>query len=285
MKKCRVTLPRQVLSVLEEPFFQPLPDGETPIPWVWQKGRDPLVLVLGGNAAGKSFFRRRMSHYLAQQKGHNQIDRFVHLSMGSRTGAEGDQRGFERVGLYGSERDQSTGTLSVRSLTSQLAEVLNKPKRQPLLKWQAMRTVLFWDEPDLGLSKGAALGMGETLRSWIAQRPPHVRMVFVATHSPEIVQALWALRPHYLFLGDMRGPPDIRSWLESQKNPTRVLPDQLIRRAIARRELLSRALQIWNLQYANRYKSLREIEEVYLDWMGIQRGLEAEVIDEVVDHA
>lgn len=280
MRKMRVTLPRQVQSVLEEPFFQALPDGEVPIPWVWSLGRDPLVLVLGGNAAGKSFFRRRMAHYLAQQMGHNQIDRFVHLSMGGRTGAEGDQRGFERVGLYGSERDQSTGTLSMRSLTSQLAEVLNKDKKQPLTKWQDMRTALFWDEPDLGLSKGAALGMGETLRTWISQRPPHVRMVFVATHSPEIVRSLWPLRPHYLFLGDLQGPADIKAWLDSQENPPRVLPDQLIKRAVERRRLLSVASQIWNIDYANRYRNPREIEEVYLDWMGIQRELESEQEDE-----
>lgn len=275
MNKLRVTVPRQVLSVLEEPFFQPLPSGEIPIPWVWQKGRDPVVLVLGGNAAGKSFFRRRLAHFMAQQQGHNQIDRFVHLSMGARTGAEGDQSGFERIGTYGSERDQSTGTLSMRSLTSQLAEVINKSKKQPLLKWQDMRTVLFWDEPDLGLSKGAALGMGETLRTWITQRPPHVRMVFVATHSPEIVQSLWPMRPHYLFLGDLQGPADIRAWLASQVNPPRVSPDQVIRRAIERRALLTQAFQVWNVKYAGRYLNPREIEEVYLDWMGIQ-----EVMDE-----
>ncbi len=269
-RKSPITLAKQVQDVLAEPFFQPLPDGEIPIPYIWSdNGQSNVVLVLGGNAAGKSFFRRRLASYLARQNHETKVDRFIHLSMGARTGAEGDQRGFSRMVQYGSEREQSTGTLSVRSLTSQLAEVLNKPKGIANYKWQNSRTALFWDEPDVGLSKAATMGMGEMLKKWIFERPPHIRMVFVATHSPEIVRALWPLRPHYLLLGDLRGPPDIRSWLDSQEKPTRIMPDAVIRQAVLRRDLLNRAFVIWNAQ--GQPEAQRDIEEIYLDWMGIQR--------------
>lgn len=73
--------------------------------------------------------------------------------------------------------------------------------------------MIFWDEPDLGLSDNSAAGVGMAIRDFAAAMPEHTVAAIVVTHSRALVQQLAQLNPHYLYLGDGNVPETINDWL------------------------------------------------------------------------
>ncbi|OHD23654.1 MAG: hypothetical protein A2Y38_23435 [Spirochaetes bacterium GWB1_59_5] len=218
--------------------------GEPAIPFVWDQG-DPaskLVLVLGENAGGKSFFRRiireltRIARVNDMGKhipaGPFPVAEMVHLSMEGRTGG-----GFASSCVYGTEGWLSTGANSAHTIT----------KGIETLQGRGHRTVAYWDEPDIGMSNGCAAGAGVTLRTFVESPSLLVQAIFVTTHS---VPLAWQLttglthKPHYVYLGSMTPPATLADWFVAQQSPVPVSPEALHetgnRRFLRIRDILNR---------------------------------------------
>ena len=233
-------------ETLDRAVFHPLPKddpeypGETPIPWLYQPGDCRLVLVLGENAGGKSFFRRVLqfiTHW--GRKGHgwgdNDIPRgpfpvreLIHISMEGRT-AGGIVSGF----VYGTEKWRSTGENSANTVRTGITTA----------EGRGHTSIMYWDEPDIGMSAGTAAGAGQTIRDFVREANPLVQMICVTSHSPALVQQLRDLNPHYIYLGDANGPATLDDWFEYQVNPRPVTPDEVLETSHHRYRLINRILK------------------------------------------
>lgn len=210
--------------VLGLDYFHPsdLIDGEIAIPAIYVPGKSKLVLVLGENAGGKSFFRRLV--HLACHPGRNDgydkikngpfsVQEVIHISMQGRTSG-----GVTGSFIYGTEQWQSTGENSTNTVRMGI-----KTARE-----RSHTTVLYWDEPDIGMSAGSAAGAGVSIREFIQAQSPLVQAVFVTSHSPALIQQFRDLDPHYLYLGNAEGPATLDEWFVSQMNPIPVQPEELM---------------------------------------------------------
>ena len=202
-----------VERVLECAYFH----GQRPaIPYVWVPGSKdtPLVVVLGENASGKSFFRRVATEVVRT----NKIEA-ISISMEGRK-----SMGVMGVFVYGSEEWEATGVNSIRTVITGISTC----------KGRATPHVVVWDEPDLGCSEDAAASVGAALAAFAREPGIHTKAMVVITHRKALVERLAALTPapHYLFLGSVNGPPTLAAWLV---RPPVVRPLEEIQKAGHRR--------------------------------------------------
>lgn len=182
--------------VLDLDYFVPNDKGVTPIVHHRIKGQDPLVVVTGDNASGKSFIRRLVSAIARK----NSVES-IHISMEGRSGA--DMTGGMRAFVYGSEEWRSTGENSANTVITGIRTCQGREKPH----------VMFWDEPDLGLSDSWAAGVGVSIRKFAEDAPKHTKAIFVVTHSKPLVAQLIPFDPHFLYLGE-DPPKSLTDWLE-----------------------------------------------------------------------
>jgi hypothetical protein len=222
--------------VLNLPFFCPssLLNGDVAIPAIYRPGTSRMVLVLGENAGGKSFFRRlfRLATHPGRSAGMGQkaipkgpfpVREFIPLSMQDRT-----SNGFLSSMVYGVEESMSTGQCSSRTVTTGVRTV--KERTHP--------TIIWWDEPDIGMSAGVAGGTGVAIKNFAETASSLVQAVFVTSHSVPLVRQLKDLDPHYVYLGDADGPSTLEAWFESQRDPPLVSPDEIQDRARRRHGMI-----------------------------------------------
>ena len=221
-------------------------DGGVAIPYTWTPGDDQsrLVLVLGENAGGKSFFRRivRLAtdygkvrtqwvrpgesvQITEREPGPYPVREVIHLSMQARSGGD-FMHGPMRAMVYGDESYNATGDLSGNLVKTGISTARDRDHD----------IIVYWDEPDIGMSAGAAAGAGLDIGDLLAAPPDHLQAVFITSHSPPLVNALLGgLRPHYLYLGNADGPATPEAWIEGQRagfEPVR--PAELADRSRAR---------------------------------------------------
>jgi hypothetical protein len=181
-------------------YFQ----GDKPaIPYVWRPGRGKLVLVLGSNAGGKSFFRR-----LVKAVTHKSQIECLDPSMEGRT-RTGAEYGIMRALVYGDESWRATGENSAQTVLAGVQTCRGRDNMH----------CIFWDEPDLGLSDDWAAGMGQSIRDFAADPPELTFGIFVVTHSKALIEQLAGVDHHYLHLGSARGPKTVRGWLRQKVKP------------------------------------------------------------------
>lgn len=184
--------------VLSLDYFKPNADGVTPIPYRRIEGQSPLVLFLGENASGKSFARRVVTAIVRD----SDVE-CIHISMQARA-ADPMMGGGVRSFIYGTEEWQSTGENSVGTVLGGIRTCLGRDTSH----------VMFWDEPDIGLSDSWAAGVGVAVRDFVKGVTERTKAVFVVTHSKALVSQLAALDPHVVFFGDDELPEDLRGWME-----------------------------------------------------------------------
>jgi hypothetical protein len=187
-------------EVLTLDYFHPAKNGAIPIPAHFVRGpaETPLVLVVGENASGKSFIRRLVTAVCREVS----IE-CIHTSMEGRGGSYGGLRGF----IYGDESWKSTGVNSVGTVSMGIRTCLAREKSH----------VVFWDEPDLGLSENGAAGVGQAIASYAMSPNPKTVAAVVVTHSKPLVQEiLHQLTPHYLHLGvgPLKAPATLADWIK-----------------------------------------------------------------------
>lgn len=193
---------------LDYEYFCPQEEdgGVTPIPVTSIPGEGLLVLAVGDNASGKSFYRR-----VVQALCHREKIECIHLSMEGR-------RGSNFAGLiYGEEDYNSTGQNSARTVRMSLET--SKKREEP--------HVIFWDEPDFGLSESWSEAMGVKICHGLTHDPsPHLVAAFVVTHSRPLMKPLLDLNPHALIFEESPST-SLREYLArpSPVQPLEVLED------------------------------------------------------------
>lgn len=190
------TLLSEVLSLA---YFHPLPaeeGGETPIPVFHRPGEGSLIVVVGENASGKSFFRRLVKAVCSMCQPRIEC---IDISMEGRGREYGGFRGF----IYGSEEWDSTGVNSTHTVITGIRTCRSRETPH----------TIFWDEPDLGLSENGAAGMGMAIAAYMRSPNPLTLAACVVTHSKPLARELAALNPHYLFVGGGNVPQTLQDWL------------------------------------------------------------------------
>lgn len=208
---------------LELDYFVEDDSGKVPIPWHRRNGEGNVVVVVGENASGKSFLRRILTALCREAK-----VEMMPISMEGRGGEYGGLRGF----IYGDESWQSTGENSSHTVLTGISTC--KSRENP--------HVIFWDEPDLGLSDGWAAGMGIALREFANDTPKTTYGAFVVTHSRALVQELLPANPHYLHLGSKDAPDTLEAWVNRPivARPIEQLKEESHKRFKAIQKILNR---------------------------------------------
>jgi hypothetical protein len=191
-----------VEHVLALSYFYPNEDGVVPIPCRHIKGSGPLVLFLGDNASGKSFARR-----IVTAIARDSAVECIHISMQARAADPGMMGGI-RPFIYGTEEWQSTGENSVGTVLGGIRTCLGRETPH----------VMFWDEPDVGLSDSWAAGVGVAVGDFVRKATDHTKAVFVVTHSKPLVSQLAALDPHVVFFGENQ-PKGLEEWIAETVKP------------------------------------------------------------------
>jgi len=218
-------VPALVNAALSQVWFT----GDKPvIPSVWRKGKTQLCVVVGDNASGKSFFRRVVSAVCSQA---TKKTEYIPISM------EGRRNTAMNIGLsfvYGDESYRATGELSANTVLMGIKTSQGRESRH----------VIFWDEPDLGLSDAWAAGLGKRLAEFAKEPPKHLVAAFVATHNKSLVAQLLDVEPHYLHLGESpeTAPQRLVDWFERPVVPRDIdeLAEQSRRRFKAIQKLFPR---------------------------------------------
>ena len=176
-------------------YFQPNTDGVLPIPVRYVPGTSKLVVAVGTNASGKSFFRR-----IIREVCHKVKIECIHISMESRANiCENPAMCF----VYGSEEYQSTGE---NSTTTVLGAIRTSQAREK-------QHVIFWDEPDLGLSDDWSASMGAEIREFAIKAPELLLGAIVVTHNKALLRELLPVASHFLCFSD-NPTTSLAAWLE-----------------------------------------------------------------------
>jgi len=184
--------------VLGLSYFHPNEEGIVPIPCRHVAGTGKLVLFLGENASGKSFARRVVTAIVREND-----TECIHISMQARA-ADPMMGGGIRSFVYGTEEWQSTGENSVGTVLGGIRTCLGREGPH----------VMFWDEPDIGLSDSWAAGVGVAVRDFVRDATDLTKAVFVVTHSKPLVSQLAELNPYVVFFGDGELPEDLKAWTD-----------------------------------------------------------------------
>jgi len=193
-----LSLVRECLTV---DYFRPW-DGKIAIPASFIPGKGKLLVAVGDNATGKSFFRR-----IVQSVCKRTGIECIHLSMEARRNiAYNPGLAF----VYGSEDYQSTG---VNSANTVLGAIQTSKDREN-------RHVIFWDEPDIGLSDDWSASAGVEIKAFMEAAPGPLVAAVVVTHNKALLRQLLPLNPHFLHFGE-DPPTSLSEWLEK---PIRIRP-------------------------------------------------------------
>ncbi len=183
----------------------------------------PLVLVLGGNAAGKSFFRRVVQTACSKTK-----TECMSISMqGRRQIAFNPMLTF----VYGDESCKSTGSNSANTILTGIRSSQSWEENQ--------KHIIFWDEPDIGLSESWAASGGAEIFSFVVEPPKPLVAAIVVTHSKPMVRELAKANPHILMVGE-NAPQTLQEWLDAPVvvRPLQELQDMHMRQFKLLRDVL-----------------------------------------------
>ncbi len=183
--------------------------------WIPSKNA-PLCLLIGDNATGKSLFRRVASAWCS--KGTDKKMEMISLSMQDRSG--GSYMGVARAMVYGDEHTNATGVCSGHTVTTGIKTSLGRESDH----------VLFWDEPDVGLSDSYAADVGRRIAEFSEQPGKHTQGIFVVTHRKALIQQLIRVNPHVLIFGE-NAPKTLEEFMTKPVEPADI--EKLYERSLA----------------------------------------------------
>lgn len=206
-----------IQKILKLPYFD-----EKIICVNFQPNHPKICLITGPNSSGKSVIRKLLHQFeLAAcrpvhgnedkcNKCHNTgfiIDRrkeveFIHISMEGRCNSSG----IQKLMVYGAEDDEGTGYNSIKTFKKALQTSQSRENDH----------ILFFDEPDIGLSDGYSAGMGIEIVNFITTIPSYCRGVFVVSHNKSLAKQLLPLLPSHLRLSD---DLSIEQWINTCSQP------------------------------------------------------------------
>lgn len=149
-------------------------------------GHPKLVIITGPNAAGKSVLRKIIHNQVADRK----MTYFNYSQEG-----KAQSHGLQRLMIYGTETDESTGYNSVKSFTKCLQSI--KAAERPCFA--------MIDEPEIGCSEEVQAGIGLRLAQETPDMDntmPNVGGIFVVTHSRQLIKHALPANPTHWRLSD-----------------------------------------------------------------------------------
>jgi hypothetical protein len=183
----------------------------------WRPSKNAhLCLLVGDNATGKSLFRR-IVHAWCQKDGEPKNVEMIGLSMQDRAGG---MMGMAHAFVYGDEHSNATGVNTGRTVTTAIKTA----------EGRNTANVVFWDEPDTGLSDAYAADVGRRIAEFALHPPKHTRASFVVTHRRALMEQLLRARPHVLLFGE-NAPETIEEYLARPVEPADI--EQLYERSHA----------------------------------------------------
>lgn len=215
------TLPRLLKRIFDLDYFHPEGEEGPAIPHLYVKGKGRLVVVTGDNAGGKSFFRR-----LVQLVCRDAGIECMAISVQGRVTSS-----VARPFIYGGEEWQSTGQNSVNTVLTGIRTCQSRTTPH----------VMFWDEPDIGLSESWAAGVGQKIAAFGKALPEHTVAAIVVTHSKALLSQLVGQNPHFIHFGSETPPPSLRAWLDAPVVPRD--PEELPKLSVARFRRIERILK------------------------------------------
>ena len=127
-----------------------------------------VLVIVGQNAAGKSFLRRWIQSRLREDK-----VEVIALSHELRT-----REGMHRAFIYGDEHSQSTGAISAHTFIAGVRTI--KSRENP--------HVVIWDEPEIGMGEELQIGTANWLCEQLNDWPEHTTGVILLSHSRHFVR-------------------------------------------------------------------------------------------------
>lgn len=196
-KPFKVTNARSLVEeVLTLDYFHPDDEHKTPAIYShFVPGKGPLVVVVGENASGKSFFRRLANEICSSLK--------IEFMPISAEGRRAISYSPWLAMVYGDEGHMSSGYNSISTVTVGINTCLGRDTKH----------VVFWDEPDLGLSDNGAAGMGVVLRDFVPKTNQHTIASIVVTHSKALLSQLVGTNHHLLVFGKTR-VDSLQEWID-----------------------------------------------------------------------
>jgi energy-coupling factor transporter ATP-binding protein EcfA2 len=200
-------------------YFDP---AEKVIDYRWdpKQSKSNFVVVVGENAAGKSFLRRILSSVAHRAKIEAMPVSMEHRQTG----------GAINAFVYGSETYDATGKNSAGTVLTGIKTCQGRETPH----------IIIWDEPDLGLSESWARSMGQTFRGFAESLPENTKAAVVITHSKPLLRELVAANPQFVYLGT-QAIDTLEQWLEYEA-PVRPL-EQLAEECHTRFKKLSKLLK------------------------------------------
>ncbi len=172
-------------------------------------GDKRVALIVGENASGKSLLVQSIAAFAHRHNIHN-----VSVSIRERTGAGlHDMAGMRRTMMFGDESEQSTGATSVRVMEPAFNTIRSRAEEK-------LKSILLFDEPDLGLSEGYACAMGTYLAREVKKLPELVLGTAILTHSRALAKALAAELGHAPTFVKMGSKQSFAEWLEGENAKT-----------------------------------------------------------------
>lgn len=148
-----------------------------------EPGDPRIVLVVGDNASGKSFFVdnvRRIAKDISEDVS------TVSISIRERTGSGlDDMAGLRRSMMFGNESEQSTGATSAGMIKKGFSNVLSRLE-------EGKKVILVLDEPELGLAETFHRAVGELIAQEVkALHSESEFSVLVVSHSRKLADGLF----------------------------------------------------------------------------------------------
>ena len=180
-----------------------------------------VLVVTGKNAVGKSLLRRYLQMTLCQD--HN--FEVMHLSQQDRA----DSDGIMRVMVYGSEREESTGTMTAKTFIAGMRTMRGRDKAHAII----------WDEPEIGMGEELQIGTANWLCEQLADWPTHLQGVILLTHSKHFVRRVMEF-PGAKWLS-MDGVETAQKWLN--RKLVAVGPEEVMKLANEKRRHVGEMLR------------------------------------------
>jgi energy-coupling factor transporter ATP-binding protein EcfA2 len=162
-----------------------------------------VVVVAGTNASGKSLLLKILANWLRDDK----IEPIT-VSMKYRAGH--DVYGPQRLMMFGSEDDESTGVIS----TSAIKTAFRTARGRDSAHW------LLLDEPDIGLSEEYAIPLGRFIGQFASDCGANTKGVAIVSHSKPLIGGMlreMKLRPHFIHVD---GTANLGDWLAIKNERT-----------------------------------------------------------------
>lgn len=159
-----------------------------------------ITVIFGDNASGKSLLVRLFDSIYRK---HDDKISIRISSMANRTVG-----GVEGAMIFGDQREDSTGKVSIRVIALGLNTMIKEDKP----------SVFIADEPEIGLSPNYSRSLGEYFVNTMAKMDEEKSSLIIVTHNPELVKSIVDSAEHKINFIGVNTKENINEWTNNRKD-------------------------------------------------------------------